>query len=188
MTDKDFIEWLDKQNEGFAQYYKEMGGPRNIAELAFSSDLRNMNIDYEWQYLSQMIHREFDKTFPRNPILDRRVSPFHRWDFLIKTRNGRFLVDIDGSMHNIQIGKYITPDGIDVAKLKSFQDSMRPYQTDGMDAFIIQAYNDEITNDTKVFQIDRKEMKIKYAKNYKDFLAMLRFMNFTDQQMKDALK
>ena len=188
MTKEQFIEWLNKQNEGFTEYYRSMGGPENISELAFSADLRNLNIDYEWQYLSTNIHPDFDKIFAHNPVLDRRVSPFHRWDFLVKTRNGRFLVDIDGSMHNIKLGEYVTADGIDIGKLKMFQDSMRPYQTDGMDAFIIQAYDDQITNDTKVFQIDRKRMKIIYAKRYKDFLTMIRFLNFNDKQMKDVVK
>ena len=38
-----------------------------------------------------------------------------------------------------------------------FRDSQRPYQTDGLDAYIIKCYDDNLTDNTPVINIETKE-------------------------------
>ena len=187
MTQEGFIEWINRREEGITQYYKDMDGPKNLAELMFASMLDEFKIDYEWQYLSKKIHPLFTIKFPNNPVLNRRVSPFHRWDFLVKTRHGEVLVDVDGSIHDVG-NKYITRYGAKIKELMMFNDNKRFYQTDGKMAYVVKVPNDVLQLNSPVMEIDSKNMCIKSLMEYKDFLLILKFMNFTDKEIRDIME
>lgn len=114
---------------------------------------KKFHIDTEYGYASKTVHPEFYKTFPINPVTNQKVFPHHAWDFKV----GNILIDIDGSEHTIQPKEFITKDGIDVGGLIQFNDSQRPYQADGMDAYIILAYNDKISDAISVFNLQNGE-------------------------------
>ena len=187
MTEEEFIEWTNKREEGITKMYEEMDKPQNVVELEFAADLDRYGINYEWQYLSKVIHPEFNKLFPHNPVLDRRVSPFHRWDFIVITKHGDFLVDVDGSFHDIG-NRYITKFGSKIRSLIRFNDSKRFYQTDGKNAYIIQAFNDQIGPETPVFVVDGRTNAIRSKMTYSQFITSIRFMNFSDEEIKEIMK
>ena len=92
------------------------------------------------------------------------------------------LIDIDGSIHKLEQSKWIV-DGFDVGGYIQFNDSQRPYQTDGLDAYIIQCYDDKLTNDTKVLHLQtNKEM------SYKDFINEIKFLNYSKKEIRKIIK
>ena len=117
------------------------------------------NKDYKFQYTSKLIHPEFSKLFPINPISDNnRVSPYHVWDIIIYKESGNILVDIDGSHHSIPPGIWIdSKTGIDVGLYHQFKDGQRFYQTDGLDAYVVKCYDDNLNNDTEVISLHSGE-------------------------------
>ena len=79
-------------------------------------------------------------------------------------------------MHDPEKANYTTmyPNGeiINVAEFVAFNDSKRPYQTDGYDAYIVQCYDDKLTDDTPVVKIQTGEKM-----SFKSFMALIEFMN-----------
>ena len=119
--------------------------------------LRYSWIEYQYQYRSIKKHESFDTLFPINPVTGGVVRSHHRWDFIIHTAYKDILVDLDGSMHAVPEGVFMD-NGMDVAKSIQFNDSQRPYQTDGLDAYIIMCYNDNLTDDTPVLSLQTGEI------------------------------
>ena len=145
-------------------------------ESEFMNHLNINNIKYEFQYLSKDKHPEFDKYFPAKN--GNSISPYHSWDFMIHLRNKDILVDVDGSIHanlDTKINNFN-------AFIKSY-DSRRPYQTDGLDAYIIKAYNNKVEDNTIVSNLKTNE-EIKF----KDFLNTLILDSMPEDDVKDLIK
>lgn len=147
------------------------------AEIEFINQLNLCKIDYKFQYTNT--------TYPDffYDIYDRTKSPFHVWDFYIKTSHKNILVDIDGSEHTVHEGEFITKDGIDVGKKIQENDSKRPYQTDGLDAYIILAYDDVISKDTPVCKIQNNTFI-----TFNEFMNYLNFENTYYEEIKKIIK
>lgn len=147
------------------------------AEIEFINQLNLCKIDYKFQYTNT--------TYPDffYDIYDRTKSPFHVWDFYIKTLHKNILVDIDGSEHTVYEGEFITKDGIDVGKKIQENDSKRPYQTDGLDAYIILAYDDVISKDTPVCKIQNNTFI-----TFNEFMNYLNFENTYYEEIKKIIK
>jgi len=127
-------------------------------EGEFMKILYENNIEFIFQFYNIFPDQNFHKLFPNNIITGSNyVSPFHRWDFLIHTKQKDILVDIDGSIHDeIQTDYYRSlrnGEKIMMSVVKSFYDSQRKYQTDNSPAYIIQCYDDKLTLDNKVINI-----------------------------------
>jgi len=124
---------------------------RYNTEREFLRLLVNNNIDFIFQFYSTIIHPKFHELFPNNPITGANyVSPFHRWDFMIKTKQTNIFIDIDGSIHNL---KYNSP----ISKGRKFDDSQRLYQTDELPAYIVKCYNDRLNLDNIVINLYSNE-------------------------------
>lgn len=170
MTKEEFHKWSYSHSNGIANSIITKGP----TEIHFANDLTIYGINYIWGYVNEIVHNDFDKLFPYNPILNTdRVGAHHAWDFKIDTLSKSILVDIDGREHVLEF-KRKAPNGqyIEMKQLHEFNDSQRPYQTDGLDAYIIMAYSDVIDGDTPVLSISNNS----YMK-YDDFVNMLRYLN-----------
>ena len=145
---------------------QDIDGP---SELEFLNILSEHNISYILHYYNLKEYPNFRNIFPWHPnVKTEFISPYHEWDFLVKTKLHDILVDVDGSMHNPKRyhNKYIN------SFYKIFDDSQRPYMTDGLMAFIILAYNDKIDDKTKVLQIGKQ-----YPISFKLFMETLHMFN-----------
>ena len=136
----------------------------NKTKSEFMNHLNINNIKYEFQYLSKTKHPDFDKLFPNNPVTGGSfVFPFHSWDFKLNLSDKSILVDIDGRIHytnnfkvHLKNKHFILSDYI------NFNDSQRPYQTDGLDAYIIKCPNNKISDNTDVIKLKtNQEIKFK---------------------------
>ena len=180
MTIEKFEQWAWNQAEGNSNFYKSMNIPLNSNDALFADDLDRLNIKYEWQYHNQTVYPGFYELFPENiGINGMRVSPYHSWDFLVKTKQKDILVDVDGSIHNMRKGLSLAKGGYDVGAKIQFNDSQRPYQTDGLDAYVIKAIHDKIKDDTKVIRLIPGSKNVNYM-TYKEFLNILQFMNIIE--------
>ena len=127
-------------------------------EGEFMKLLYENNIEFVSQFYNLIPNPRFHELFPYNIITGSNyVSPFHRWDFLIHTKQKDLLVDIDGSIHDeSQTDYYIalrSGGKILMNTVKSFYDSQRKYQTDNSPAYVIQCYNDELSMNSQVINI-----------------------------------
>jgi predicted RNA-binding Zn-ribbon protein involved in translation (DUF1610 family) len=165
----DFDIWAKAQSEGVAKSENKKGP----TEIWFANELNKNHINYKWGYSNNIKHPEFNDKFPYNKFRDTIfISPYHAWDFIIYTNKGNILVDIDGGIHNPN-------DQIEDIK---FNDSQRPYQTDGMDAYIIEAYDDFITNENKVLCLkDNEIITVKYL------IDEILLMNMSKKEIKESL-
>ena len=184
LTPDGFLEWVKKQQDGISEYINKIGIPQNVLELEFRNTLHVLGIPHKWQYHSEIIDPGFNNAFPKNPITGGKVSPFHNWDFLLETKQGNVLIDIDGWIHHIGPGRYISSRGVDEGAIVKFNDAQRPYQTDGMEAYVISANYDKLDDNAKVFQVDAEKKKLKTPMEYKQFLRILQFMNMSDKDKK----
>ena len=156
-------------------------------ESSFSNILSLNNINFKFQYYNTEKHPDFHIMFPRNPITGGRVSPYHCWDFIIHLIDKEVLVDIDGSIHDPENNNFnvISNHGLEfnLYEYTLFRDSQRPYQTDGLDAYIIKAYNDKIEDDTIV-----QNVKINEEIKFKCFMNILYFDNLYEKDKKEIIK
>ena len=120
---------------------------KSPSEIDFINYLNIYKLPYEYQYMNETYPEYFYEIFDKNK------SPYHKWDFIIHTKLSDILVDIDGSEHSIPEGQCITKDGIDIGKSIQENDAKRPFQTDGLEAFIVLAYDDNTKDDTLVYNI-----------------------------------
>jgi predicted Fe-S protein YdhL (DUF1289 family) len=158
--------------------------PIMSTEIEFDNILKKYHLDYKYQYSNIIKHKDFDNIFPYNIVTDtNRISPYHRWDFIIYTKHGNILVDIDGSEHSIEPGLFIAKDrNHDVGAKIQFNDSKRLYQTDGLDAYIIECYDDILNNNTKVLDLKNN----KYL-TVKDLINTILIMNMNKEEFKEAI-
>ena len=150
MSTQDFISYeYNRAIKWNSDISKHLKTETNTEEI-FKNILYENNIKYILQWYNITSYPYFNKLFPYNPYLNtNRVSPFHKWDFLIQLiPNHKIFIDIDGSMHNPNKPKsFITSNN-------QYLDLQRPYQTDNNQAYIILAYNDKIDN--KILVLDLK--------------------------------
>ena len=151
---KQAINWNNKSNDEKLDNIKEDG-----TEYQFLQLLEKNNINYEYQYYNIIIHPDFYKLFSFNPYnKSGYTSPFHRWDFMIKLYNKNIFIDIDGSHHDLTKLNYDAyyerlNKNINMADQQLFHDSLRPYQTDNYNAYIVKCYNNKINDNTLVLDI-----------------------------------
>lgn len=173
ITPEEYKNWYEKRINSYNKYMNKLNDNPNNNESSFMDILKINKINYQWQYYNQTIHSDFDKLFTYNPVTKSDlVSPYHQWDFIIHTNDGDVLVDIDGSIHDIlQTGFEVTNSQgkqFILADYIQFNDSKRPYQTDGLPAYAVLCYDDNITNDTLVVNINTGELM-----NLKSFISLL---------------
>ena len=188
LTPQQFEERISIFKERLKENFDNLDIVPNKNESSFIDKIDEFNISHEFVWYNKIKHPDFNKLFPFNPVRPGLfINPYHAWDFIIYTNEGNILVDIDGSIHNpectknkvtdTQGNKFILGDYI------QFKDSQRPYQTDGLDAYIIQCYNDNLTDDTPVVNINTGEKM-----SFKSFMAILIWMNMNDKEKEDLLQ
>jgi len=134
-------------------------------ELTFMKLLDSYGFDYRVRWHSTFMDKDFQKIFPYNPYLETdKISPFHEWDFLIKVKPFDIFVDIDGSIHSPNRTNGIITNRYgkkhDMFEYIRFNDSQRKYQTDNLPAYIVQCYNDKITDDTPIINVITHEKSL----------------------------
>lgn len=184
MTTEEFNEWNLKRSVGLAS---SMLKPK-ATEIEFMNMVMISNVEYQYRYYNKIKHQDFDKLFPINPITNSRTNPYHQWDFIIHTKNKSILVDIDGSIHDItKTNKSFVTDrnkrSLKLSDIIQFNDSKRPYQTDGLDAYAIMAYNDKINKDSPVLCIKTGEII-----NYTQLIAIIDLLNISKKELKKIIK
>jgi hypothetical protein len=152
----------EKRLQVFREKLKENFDTLNLIpnknERMFISYLNSYYIDYTFIWYNSIKHKKFDELFGNNPLKPgSKVSPFHGWDFKINTLYDPILVDIDGSIHDIKCTSNNVKDSkgntFKLSDYIQFKDSQRLYQTDGLDAYVVQCYDDNLTDDTPVLNI-----------------------------------
>ena len=136
----------------------------NETEIQFRHLLIDNDIPYNLLYCNTSIYPDFNILFPYNPYTKyNHVSPFHEWDFILYLNGTNIFVDIDGSHHDLRKMDYYVFSkslGIEInmAQKQYFYDMQRPYQTDGLDAYIVKCHDDDIyKDDVRVENIKTKE-------------------------------
>lgn len=178
LPENEYFERIRKFKESIRMHLNLLDVYPNGNESEFINYLDMFKIPYEWLWTNEYEYDKFYEIFPKeHPFKPGgKVTWFHTWDFIIHVKTGDILVDIDGSIHDpsknrnkvtdSQGNKYILGDYID------FKDSQRVFQTDGLDAFIVQVFDDKLTKDTPVINVyTEKSMTLI------DFLMYLNVMN-----------
>lgn len=176
INDEKFFEWLEKYRSGLENYYEEKRYPDNGAEATLFDYLKKKGFKFKWQYFNTVKDSEYESKFMNNPVTGGTVSPYHAWDFAIFTPEKTVLVDVDGSIHNLTPGKYFDKKGNDQYEVIKFKESQRPYQTDGLDAYIIKAYDDELADDAEVNYIKGSDKSV-YCLKFKELMTILEALN-----------
>ena len=145
-------------------------------------------LKYDIHWYNKIKHPDFDKLFPNNPVTGSKfVSPYHQWDISVKLFDTRVLIDIDGSIHDPnKISHDVTYfDGrkISLSDLITFNDSQRVYQTDNLNAYVIQCYDDKLTDNTPVVKINTGEII-----NFKSLIGILTFESMTEREKRKMFK
>ena len=160
--------------------------PRSENEINLAEILNRSKIRYELHKYNKTKHPDFDKLFPYNKVTGAKiVIPYHQWDFLIHTASKDIFVDIDGSMHIVKdfTIHYYTGIDINIRDVQEYNDSQRPYQTDGLDAYVIQCYDDKLTDTTPVTNVITNE-KMKFS----ELMAIIRFMDASKDDIQTIIK
>jgi len=173
ITPEQFQEWKYKRAIGYNEYLSNLDIEPNKNELEFMNKLKLHNIEHQYQWYNTTMHPDFNNLFPYNLVTNSTlINPYHSWDFIIHRGDTDILVDIDGGIHDPSKIDYEVTDcnnkKFKLIDLIQFNDSQRPYQTDNLPAYIVQCYDDNITDDTKVLSLHRNEVI-----NVKQLLALL---------------
>jgi hypothetical protein len=160
-------------------------------EHVFNNDISSRgllrNINYEWGYNTfPYLHPEYYQKFGIiNPVTSELNFPYHKWDFIIYSKNGNnILIDVDGSAHNKDSMLFTRGNNNFSEREKiDYNDSQRPYQIPfNMDAYVIECYNDNLNNDTIVLNLlTRKKM------TYKNLMGIIMFSQLTKKELKKAI-
>jgi hypothetical protein len=167
--------------------------PNLDIEVEFDNTLKKYNINYRYQWYNINKHKDFNILFPYNAILNNNlISPHHRWDFIIYTNQGNILIDLDGSIHNpldtdSEVKKY---NGLvyNLRDAVQFNDKQRPYQTDGLEAYIIQCYDDTINNDNIVLKLNYNTMEFEKFSNLKKIIHEILLMNISKKDINKLME
>lgn len=167
MTPDEFMEWT-KGRIAAHDISKVLETP---TEIKFEGMLQDRGIDY-WIQQPNIVEedgfRQKFEYYDEDAGRMRYASPFHRWDFVIHDGGDKraIYIDLDGSIHNPNKGAFRKSST--GSKYIQSVDDRRPYQTDGKRAFVIECWNDKLTESTPVKEIG-KEGKI----TLKDLLEIL---------------
>ena len=189
MTEYEYKVWDIKRQNGLDQYLNNlpyMG--MNINECSFANYMNNFKFKYDHHWYNKIEHPEFSKLFPYNPVTkSTSVSPYHQWDFIIHTLDGDVLIDIDGSIHDINSinhsVKYFNGSTINLSDIIKFNDSKRPYQTDGLPAYVVICYDDKMTLNTPVQNIVTGEVL-----DISKLISTLIWMNTCEKDKKEMIR
>ncbi len=175
--------WLN----GYTEYQGRLNKEPNKNESEFINYLNIHKINYLYQYTNKNKHPDFDKLFKINPVTNvDYVSPYHKWDFKLVIEGKEILVDIDGSIHFNKSYFVVHPyTGIryNIYDYTKFKDSQRPYQTDGLDAYVVQCPDDKLTGETIVVNVSTGK---KYS--FTGFIYLLASYKLHDSDIKEVLK
>ena len=181
MSEEEFKEWTRKASTGLKK------ADRNRLEVEFANILNVNHLPFDEQWSSEIEDPNFSTLFPHNTSTgSNKVSPFHCWDFKINCKSDPVLVDIDGSIHDPNKAKSSIVKGNTVTTLREyidFNDSKRPYQTDGMDAYVVQAYDNVIDN-----LIDVKNIKTGEIMTLQKFITILNFANLDEEERREIVR
>ena len=171
LTPEQFQERINIFRERLKENFDKLDIIPNNNESEFIKYLDGCNIPYEFVWYNKIKHPDFDKLFAVNPVRPGKyVSPYHAWDFILFLKDGNVLVDIDGSVHDPKNS---------TTGVTMFNDSKRPYQTDGLPAYIVKCYDNNITDNTPVENITTGENM-----SFKSFMALILWMNMDDDEKK----
>lgn len=173
LTYDDFILIMEKlsttiNNRSNEEKNKDIDSP---SELQFIEILNKEKLPYNIHYYNTTINPRFKELFPWNHYKKtENISPYHEWDFMIKTKLHDIFVDVDGSIHKPT--RSTSKAVIDFNNSILFNDSQRPYQRDNNQAYVILAYNDKIDDYTTVIRLDKEEKIL-----FKTFIETLHLYN-----------
>lgn len=185
-TKEDLINMSIKRAKTTRDKYIRMELEPNKNEAAVINLLNINKLPWEYLWQNKEIHPDFYKLFPYNKVTGaKRVEPFHVWDIIIKLPNdGKILIDVDGSIHDpSKISRKIsdkwTKNVYSFADFQKFYESMRPYKTDGNEAYAILCYDDNVRLDTDVINIKTNEM-VKLS----DLIKLIKSKFYDDKEIK----
>lgn len=181
-----YDEWRAKFSEGYRKYKDSINPHTGNAkpskiETEFMNQLHLYKINYIFQYPNKNIHPDFHKLFPINPVTKATfVDPIHMWDFVLKTKHGDVLIDLDGSIHMHETYRTVhryTKVEYSIYEYNKFNDTKRPYQTDGLPAYAIICPDDKLLPTCEVINITTGEKQsfqtfIVYLQGLDDKLIM----------------
>jgi len=165
MSKEERMRYNQKRKEG---YERSIGHDSNKNEIDFKNELNkiimfhNHDLKYECGWYNKIYYPDFHKLFPINPITKGSVYWDHEWDFKVTLNNDKeILIDIDGSIHDINRKRPSK-----VLKYIQFNDSQRPYQTDGLDSYAVLVYDNNLTMKTVVLSFkDNKKYNLEWLLN-----------------------
>ena len=189
MSREEYEEWDKKRRDGLdaaARTKSENSLTNTEVELLDLLRTNGLNVTIRWYNHEK--HPDFDLLFPKNPFTgESRISPYHQWDFRVHTLSKDYLIDIDGSVHDpLLVDDIITlPNGskANLAEVVAYADSKRPYQTDGLPAYIVQCWDDNLTLETPVYSIKGDEFL-----RLKDFINMMLWTDLSSKEQHRSLK
>jgi hypothetical protein len=178
-----------KQAEGYNKYLDNLGNDPNKNEQDFMNRLLIEGFkNFKFQCYNLTKDPRFDDIFKIHPIFKSdHINPYHSWDFRISLLQKDIFVDIDGSIHDYDKTQYSVMDKqgriFMMNEYIAFNDSKRPYQTDGLDSYVVKCYDDNLTNKTPVENIITGE-----SITFESFILLLHVWNMTDKEIKDMIK
>lgn len=187
MTKEEYQKWEKNRIIKYNEYINNLSINPNINELDLMNYFRINNINFQYQSFNTIIHPDFNKIFPNNNITGSNfINPYHKWDFRLFTQDGEVLVDIDGSIHFKKSYSMIHPytkKKYNMLDYFKFKDSQRIYQTDNLPAFIILCPDDNLSEDSLVYDLLTKE-----TFDFKTFLSKINWMNLSKKEKSKAIK
>ena len=131
-------------------------------ETEFANLLNLNGLGYIPQYPNIKIHPEFNDKFKINEATGSNlISPIHIWGFVVKTKSGDVLIDIDGSIHDPANNP-----------INRFNDSKRPYQTDGMISYVVSCPDDRLDPNNGAINVSNGSEMSLYS-----LIQILKFMD-----------
>ena len=175
---------LDEKDQWMYNRSQNVSCKETSTELEFINILNLNKIDYNYQYANNYREPNFHDLFPENNIIKNNyVSPYHTWDFKLNLRDKSILVDIDGSIHDPSKTDYCRKFkniNINIKDFIQFNDSQRPYQTDGLDAYVIKCYDDKLRMNSEVTNIKTGENE-----KLEKFIKTLNSFNLSESEKRE---
>ena len=187
LNQEEFISRAKKYAESFNSEERDYN-KLNKNEIDLANMLSLYHIIYTPQYFNTTIHPAFNALFNKNDATGGRfTSPFHQWDFVIHTPDEDILVDIDGSIHNSELTKNAcvllnNEKSTTIAEIVEFYDNKRIYQTDGLSAYVVRCYDDNLTEDTPVTNLLTGE-----ELTLQSFLLSMKILYLTEKELKELI-
>ena len=189
MSVDEFNDWSVRRAIAYNEYIDNLDKIPNRNENTFIDHLNQSQIEYKYHgYKNTTVDEAFHDMFQCNPITGSKfVNCAHSWDFIISTSKSSILIDVDGSIHDpTKAQSKVTHFNGTEFKLSDniqWNDSKRPYQTDGLDAYVVMCYDDNLTDDTPVLSFQTGEIM-----NVKQLISILQLDSMTKKEIKKLLK